>query len=253
MHQGANANWKWSGLNKDTPSTGQDATALKLDELPPWLQYEFSVGGHAVEVTGHVGRKRRWKKKRPQRSQNQTINLSFLKGSVKLLGSCPLTLPEFLDLELLELFILGKIMYIQQCGEETCADHVPQSGLASVTTFLPTMLVNHLHDEVEHNKIIIRFCLDRKYERHLVQKVVRQLRKTLCEIADLFHHMNVKQQTDRNSPLKEFYALLLRHRHNPRDLGEKRPMNLADEFWSSQSKNKERSEGEKVVKKLYSK
>eukprot|EP01018_Ginkgo_biloba_P031889 Gb_12696 [translate_table: standard] len=38
-------------------------------------------------------------------------------------------------------------------------------------------LVTRLHDEVDHNKDIIRFCLDRKYERHPVQEVVRQLRK----------------------------------------------------------------------------
>eukprot|EP01018_Ginkgo_biloba_P034339 Gb_21456 [translate_table: standard] len=38
-------------------------------------------------------------------------------------------------------------------------------------------LVMRLYDEVEHNKIMVRFCLQRKDDRHPVQEVVKQLRK----------------------------------------------------------------------------
>eukprot|EP01018_Ginkgo_biloba_P024540 Gb_04766 [translate_table: standard] len=39
-----------SGLNRDAPGASGDATALKSNELPPWLRHEFG------EVTGHLNR-----------------------------------------------------------------------------------------------------------------------------------------------------------------------------------------------------
>ena len=39
-------------------------------------------------------------------------------------------------------------------------------------------LVARLHDEVEHNKAMIQFCLDRKEDRVSLQEVVKELRKS---------------------------------------------------------------------------
>eukprot|EP01018_Ginkgo_biloba_P034461 Gb_07354 [translate_table: standard] len=36
---------------------GRDVMAFNLGELPPWWGVEFDVGGHVVEVRGHVGQK----------------------------------------------------------------------------------------------------------------------------------------------------------------------------------------------------
>eukprot|EP01018_Ginkgo_biloba_P032590 Gb_11675 [translate_table: standard] len=95
----------------------------------------------------------------------------------------------------------------------------------------------------------------------------------------LLHQMNVKQQRDRSRPLEEGYAPPQTYRQRetsrsqdferdemdvmarihkleqyfsrtPRDEGQKRPMSLASKCRSSQLKDKKRSEGEMVVKKL---
>eukprot|EP01018_Ginkgo_biloba_P031888 Gb_12697 [translate_table: standard] len=84
-------------------------------------------------------------------------------------------------------FITFPIGYIKKLRFESVnplSGHSAHMDAAAKGTYvlnkdLDTMnrLVTRLHDEVEHNKVIIRFCLDRKYERHSVQEVVRQLRK----------------------------------------------------------------------------
>eukprot|EP01018_Ginkgo_biloba_P030151 Gb_15212 [translate_table: standard] len=110
---------------------------------------------------------------------------------------------------------------------------------------------------------------------------VKGVGKTLCEIAELLHQINVKQQRDRNPPLEEDYTPPLKHRQretrrphdyerdeievmarshklkqyfsqNPRKEGEKRPVSLAYESRSSQSKDKKRSEGEMDSTQKYS-
>ncbi|XP_068658213.1 UPF0496 protein At1g20180-like [Aristolochia californica] len=54
-------------------------------------------------------------------------------------------------------------------------------------------LVERLHDEIEHNKAIIRFCLERREDKFPLQEVVKELKKTdeafMKQVEELEEHV----------------------------------------------------------------
>eukprot|EP01018_Ginkgo_biloba_P018518 Gb_00671 [translate_table: standard] len=81
-------------------------------------------------------------------------------------------------------FAKQRIESLRLLGTSVLTRHSAQLDAAAKGTYIlnrdfDTMsrLVTRLHDEVEHNKVMIKFCLQRKEDRHPVQEVVKQLRR----------------------------------------------------------------------------